>query len=129
MPSLLDVAAGRVVVVSTFYRVSELLGVGRYSEVYKAFDSNSQTDVAVKLYTGSDPAAHDMAKVEEAALSQAGKLNSEYFLRLRRSARHRIKNQNHPLLILELVSYTGASGQKRFLSLKDVLPVVGEISA
>lgn len=128
MPSLLDVAAGRVVVVSTFYRVSELLGVGRYSEVYKAFDSNSQTDVAVKLYTGCDSAAHDMAKVEEAALSQVGKLNSEYFLRLRRSARHRIKNQNHPLLILELVSYTGPSGQKRFLTLKDVLPVVGEIS-
>ena len=51
MPTLLDVGAGRVVVVSTFYKVSELLGMGRYSEVYKAFDTNSQTDVAVKLYS------------------------------------------------------------------------------
>jgi serine/threonine protein kinase len=121
MSTLLDISAGRVVAVSTFYKASELLGVGRYSEVYKAFDSNSQTDVALKLYVGFDSAAHEMAKAEEAALAQIGKLNSEYFPRFRKSARHRIQNRNHPLLILELGSYTGANGLKGVFSLKDVL--------
>ena len=128
MPTLLDVSAGRIVVVSTFYKVSELLGVGRYSEVYKAFDSNSQTDVALKLYMGFDSSAHEMAKAEDAALAQVGKLNSEYFLRIRKSARHRIQNRNHPLLVLELASYTATNGTKGVFSLKDVLPTVGDTS-
>ena len=97
MARLLDIAAGRVVTVATFYQVSELLGVGRYSEVYKAFDSNSHTDVALKLYSGFDPSAHDMAKAEDATLARIEKLNSEYFPRVRRSARPSIQNHNHPV--------------------------------
>jgi serine/threonine protein kinase len=122
MGRLLDIAAGRVVTVATFYQVSELLGVGRYSEVYKAFDSNSHTDVALKLYAGFDPPAHEMAKAEEATLARIEKLNSEYFPRVRRSARHRIQNHNHPVLVLELASYIDTAGQKRLISLKDILP-------
>src|SRR5260370_29569519 len=116
MARLLDIAAGRVVTVATFYQVSELLGVGRYSEVYKAFDSNSHTDVALKLYSGFDPAAHEMAKAEEATLARIAKLNSEYFPRVRRSARHRIHNNNHPALVLELASYLTTSGPKQRIS-------------
>jgi serine/threonine protein kinase len=129
MATLLDVGAGRVVVVATFYKVSELLGVGRYSEVYKAFDTNSETDVAVKVYSGFDPTAHEMARAEEATLARIGQLNSEYFLRFRRGARHRIHNRNHPALILELASYVGPNGQKAVFSLKDILPDVGDASA
>lgn len=128
MATLLEVGTGRVAVVATFYKVSELLGVGRYSEVYKAFDTNSQTDVALKLYSGFDQAAHDMAKAEEATLAQIGKLNSEYFPRLRRSARHRVHNRNHPVLILELASYVGTSGQKSVFSVKDIVPNAGNSS-
>src|SRR5690349_12494388 len=123
MARLLDITAGRVVTVATFYQVSALLGVGRYSEVYKAFDSNSHTDVALKLYSAFDPAAHEMAKAEEATLARIGKLNSEYFPRVRRSARHRIQNNNHPVLVLELASYIDTGGQKQLVSLKDVLPI------
>lgn len=122
MATLLDIGAGKVVNVATFYKVSELLGVGRYSEVYRAFDTNSQTDVALKLYSGFDQASHDMAKAEEGTLATIGKLNSEYFPKLRRTARHRIQNRNHPLLVLELGSYVGPDGQKKVVSLKDVLP-------
>jgi serine/threonine protein kinase len=129
MPNLLDVGAGRIVVVSTFYKVTELLGVGRYSEVYKAFDSNSQTDVALKIYTGFDSSAYEMAKAEEAALAQVGKLNSEYFPRIRKSVRDRIQKRNHPILVLELASYTPTNGTKGVVfSLKDVVPTVGDTS-
>jgi serine/threonine protein kinase len=88
MTTLLDIGAGRVVTVSTFYNAVELLGVGRYSEVYKAFDRNSQTDVALKLYVGFDEAAHSMAKAEEAMLSRIGALNSKS-----QSSAHRIRTR------------------------------------
>ena len=115
--------------VATFYQVSELLGIGRYSEVYKAFDLNSHTDVALKLYSGFDLSAHDMAKAEEATLARIAKLNSEYFPRVRRSARTSIQNRNHPVLVLEIASYVDTSGQKRLISLKDILPEPGEAAS
>jgi serine/threonine protein kinase len=129
MTTLLDIGAGRVVTVSTFYNAVELLGVGRYSEVYKAFDRNSQTDVALKMYVGFDEAAHSMARAEEAMLSRIGALNSEYFPRKLRSARAHIQNRNHPLIVLELGSYVGSDGQKRVIPLKDIIPEVGASSA
>ena len=122
MSTLLGIDAGRVAVVATFYKASELLGAGRYSEVYKAFDIHSQTDVALKLYTATDNTAHDRARNEAALLAKLGALNSEYFPVLRRSVKHRIKNQNHPLLVLELGAYVGEDGQKRVITLKDVIP-------
>ena len=123
MATLLGIESGRVATVATFYKASALVGVGRYSEVYKAFDTNSQTDVALKLYTGIDNAAHDRAKNEATLLTKLGTLNSEYFPVLRRSVKHRIKNQNHPLLVLELGAFV-KDGQKHVLSLKDVVPHV-----
>ena len=124
MATLLGTESGRVATVATFYKASALVGLGRYSEVYKAFDTNSQTDVALKLYVGCDNAAHDRAKNEAALLTKLGTLNSEYFPVLRRSVKHRIKNQNHPLLVLELGAYVSEEGQKHVLSLKDVVPHV-----
>jgi hypothetical protein len=102
MSTLLSIESGRVATVATFYKASALLGAGRYSEVYKAFDTNSQTDVALKLYTGFDAGVHNRAKNETALLTKLGALNSPYFPALRRSVKHRINNQNHPLLVLEL---------------------------
>ena len=62
MSPLLDVSNGRIQIVSTHYSVTELLGYGRFSEVYKAFDSSSQTHVALKIYTGFDEKSHEIAK-------------------------------------------------------------------
>src|SRR5690349_10758067 len=122
MSTLLDTSRGQVVTVATFYKASELLGTGRYSEVYKAFDTHHQTDVALKLYVGFDPKTHELAKNEESILARLGQLNSEYFPKLRRSAKHRIRNQNHPLLVIELGTYVCADAQKRILSLKQIIP-------
>jgi len=121
MATLLPIGAGQVATIATFYKASELLGVGRYSEVYKAFDTHSQCDVALKLYVGSDGATHELAKSEESVLARLGQLNSEYFPRLRRGAKHRIRNQNHPLLVLELGAYLRGDGQKSVISLKQII--------
>src|SRR5437762_2684921 len=61
MMALLPVDTGQVMTVATFFRVTSLIGVGRYSEVYEAFDTQSQSDVALKLYTGTDPESHALA--------------------------------------------------------------------
>ena len=129
MGTLLDIGTGRVVTVAVFYKASELLGVGRYSEVYKAFDTQSQSDAALKLYVGFDPQAHETAKNEASALARIGQLNSEYFPKLRRSAWHRIQNRNHPLLVLELGAWVGSDGQKSVFSLKNVIPQSGTTPA
>lgn len=122
MTTLLDIGTGRVATVATFFKTSELLGSGRYSEVYKAFDTHSHADVALKLYVGFDGKSHAIAREEEAVLNRLGQINSEYFPKLRRGAKHRINNQNHPVLVLELGVYIGSDGQKRSVSLKDVIP-------
>ena len=84
---LLKIAGGQIATVATFYKASELLGSGRFSEVYKAFDSHSQTDVALKLYLGADEIALGLARNEQDLLTKLGELNSQYFPRLRRAAK------------------------------------------
>jgi serine/threonine protein kinase len=122
MATLLNIESGRIATVATFYKVLELLGVGRYSEVYRAFDTQSQSDVALKLYVRSDGKSHELAKSEAGLLSHLRDLNSEYFPALRKSVKQRINNQNHPLLVLELGAYLGEDGHKSVISLKDVIP-------
>lgn len=122
MSRLLDIGGGRVVTVAVFYKVSESLGNGRFSEVYKAFDTHTQTDVALKLYSGFDEQAHEIAKAEQETLAAVAKLNSEYFPKLRRSTRHRIQNQNHAVIVMELGAYAGSDAHSRTISLKDVIP-------
>ena len=56
-------------------------------------------------------------------------MNSEYFPALRRIAKHRVRNQNHPLLVLELGAYAGDDGQKRAISLKEVIPHAESVTA
>src|ERR1019366_6691946 len=97
---LLDVSAGRVVPVATFYKASALIGTGRFAEVYRAYDTHAETDVALKLYRGADPSSHQLAKNEQAALRRLGTLNSRLFPTLRKAAKHRVGNANHPLLVI-----------------------------
>lgn len=124
MTTLLDVAGGRTPTVSTFYRVCELLGTGRFSEVYRAFDTSTSTDVALKVYVRADEAAHSVAAAECGVLQKLSALNTEYFPRLRRTLKHRIKNKNHPVVVMELGLYGGLDGRSRTISLKQVLAAV-----
>ena len=118
---LLDVSAGRVVPVATFFKASALIGTGRFAEVYRAYDTHAETDVALKLYRGSDPPSHQLAKNEQATLLRLEALNSRYFPKLRKAVKHRVHNANHPLLVIELGTFQPHSGGKPIVSLKDAM--------
>ncbi len=120
--TLLNVASGRVVPVGIFYKVTEFLGNGRYSEVYKAFDTHNHVDVALKLYVAFDEEAHQRATREQGILTRLGQFNSEYFPKFRRGTKHRIENRYHPVLVLELGTYVGSDNQKKIIRLQDVIP-------
>ncbi len=120
---LLDVSAGRVVPVATFFKASALVGTGRFAEVYRAYDTHAETDVALKLYRGSDPESHQAAKNEHSTLIRLATLDSRFFPKLRKAAKHRIgvRNANHPVLVIELGTYQQHAGIKRIVSLKDAM--------
>lgn len=119
---LLPVDTGRLITVATFFRVTALIGVGRYAEVYAAFDTQSQSDVALKLYTGSDAETHAVALNEADVLGKLGALNSEYFPHLRYAVKHRLNNRSHPVLALELGGYHRQDGTRDVVRLLDVIP-------
>jgi serine/threonine protein kinase len=127
-PPLLDVTGGRVVPVATFFKASALIGSGRFAEVYRAYDSHAETDVALKLYRAADPASHQVAKNEQSTLLRLETLNSRYFPRLRKAAKHRIRNANHPLLVMELGTYRPDAGGKPIISLKDAMQAISQRS-
>src|SRR4051794_33759774 len=120
---LLDVSAGRVVPVATFFKASALIGTGRFAEVYRAYDTHAETDVALKLYRGADQQSHQAAKNEHAILIRLAGLDSRFFPKLRKAAKHRIGalNANHPVLVIELGTYQQQAGIKRIISLKDAM--------
>ena len=119
---LLPVDTGQVITVATFFRVTSLIGVGRYSEVYAAFDTQSQSDVALKLYTGTDAESHALALSEADVLGRLAALNCEYFPRLRHAVKHRLSNRPHPVLALELGAYYRSDGTRDVIKLQDAIP-------
>ena len=120
--SLLPVEKGQIVTVATFFRVARLLGTGRYAEVYEAFDTQSQSDIALKVYVGTDSDTHKLAGAEADLLSRLGKLNCEYFPRMKNAVKHRLRNHYHPVLAVELGAYYGPEGSRDVIKLADVIP-------
>lgn len=121
--SLLPVETGQIVTVATFFRVARLLGTGRYSEVYEAFDVQSQSDIALKVYAGTDAETHKLAGAEAELLSRLGELNCEYFPRMKNAVKHRLQNRYHPVLALELGAYYRPEGNRDVIKLADIIPV------
>ena len=120
--SLFPVEKGQIVTVATFFRVARLLGTGRYAEVYEAFDTQSQSDIALKVYVGTDSDTHKLAGAEADLLSRLGKLNCEYFPRMKNAVKHRLRNHYHPVLAVELGAYYRPEGSRDVIKLADVIP-------
>jgi serine/threonine protein kinase len=117
---LLDIESGRVRTIGIFYKATELLGSGRFAEVYKAFDSLSQTEVALKIYREADEKALSMAKQENEVLRSLSTFNTGYFPEARRFLKTYISNRNHPVIVQE-IGYYIASSKKHVIRLKDIL--------
>jgi len=124
MNELLAITDGMVKKVAVFYQVIECLGGGRFAEVYKAFDEQSQTDVALKIYKGTDEQAQNRAQTETDLLRKLGGTEAPYWPTVRRYITTRIpgRNQNHPLLVMDLCVFALSSGEKHILRLRDALP-------
>ena len=117
---LLDIESGRVKPIGIFYSATELLGSGRFAEVYKAFDSSSQTDVALKIYREADEKAFHMAKQENEVLRSLSAFNTGFFPKARNFLKTRISNRNHPVIVQEIGYYIDSS-KKYVIRLKDIL--------
>lgn len=122
MADLLDIEGGRSHKVGVFYEATQFLGSGRFADVYKAFDSNTQTDVVLKIYRLADKATHELAGAEARTLQEVETLNTDFFPKLRGSLKTRLHNQNHPLLVMELGQYVDENAQKSIVRLQDVMP-------
>ncbi len=105
MAPLIDTRAGRTNRVSSIFLVSDLIGEGRFSEVYKAYNKMHNTDIALKIYRNHDQQTHEVAKREHEILEKLEKLNTEYFPVPKGFRTFKIANNNHPLLPMELCEY------------------------
>lgn len=118
--AVFDIRSGKTELVLSFFEVTELLGTGRYSEVYRAYNHYHKTDVALKAYVGTDETTDNIAKDEDAILSKLAELNADYFPKPRGIKLHK----RHPVIVMELGEYIGDDGDSRIISLKDILPNV-----
>ena len=131
MSSLLDLADGQTCTVSGRYEVSRRIGEGRFSVVFRAFDTRNSQDVALKVYLGTDERALNRSDTEAQTLKKLGELNSPFFPKFKGAIKTLIQNTPHRFLVLELGEYADpALPPKSILTVKDVLGVAttGELA-
>ena len=116
---IIDISGGRSKTIATFYEVTKFLANGRFSEVYKAYNKHTHTDVALKIYVGQDEKAEKIAKNEVVILQELEKTGSDYFAVPKGGVR---VFKRHPLFAMELGEYTGHDSNKKIISLKDIIP-------
>lgn len=103
MGHLIDLRSGKTKSVATFYMATELIGCGHFSEVYRAYDQRSKTDLAIKIYLGTDEKSYEFAKNEYTILEKLTMYNSEYFPKPKGGLKkYKIGNRHHPLIAMEI---------------------------
>lgn len=125
MPNLLGIEKGKTKKFGCYTVRDEPIGLGRYAEVYQAFDSGSQTDVAFKLYREASEKADEMARAEDKVLQRLASLKTAFFPERRRFLIHRVNNQNHPAIVMEVGYYVGDDSKKRIISLQEMIHGTG----
>ena len=105
MPMLFPLTNNQTHTVAGNYELTKLIGDGRFSEVYRAYDGRSSRDVAVKAYSSNTDDAWQRNKDEKNALKKIATLNSPFFPKLIQAIKTQIDYKNHPVLVLELGEY------------------------
>ena len=128
MAPLIDLRSGKTKTVATFFKATELIGSGHFAEVYKSYDLRSQTDLALKIYLGTNEIAYELAKNEFDVLQKLEACNSEYFPKPKGGLKKfKLHNRHHPLIAMELGECNFVEPiNNSIISLKDIIPVVGK---
>ena len=124
MQPLIDLRSGKTKKISTIFEVTELIGVGHFAQVYKAYNLMSKTDLAIKIYNEYDERINSLAKNEISLLQKLEDLKTDYFPVPNGGLRkQKIDNRNHPLIAMELCEYTFEDDEKprKIISLNDLL--------
>jgi serine/threonine protein kinase len=122
MPPLFPLANGQTYTVAGKYDATRILGEGRFSVVYHAYDRRNARDVALKAYFSSGEDAWQRSKAEEKTLKSVSTLNSPFFPKLIQAIKTLVEHTNHPVLVLELGEYVDPSlPPKSIVTLKAVL--------
>ena len=124
MQPLIDLRSGKTKIIATIYEVTELIGVGHFAQVYKAYNMMSKTDLAIKIYNEYDEHINSIAKNEILLLQKLEHLKTDYFPVCNGGLRkQKINNRNHPLIAMELCEYTFEDEEKprKIISLNDLL--------
>jgi serine/threonine protein kinase len=121
MPSLFDLGEGQSWNLGR-YEVSRKIGEGRFSVVFRAYDTRNSQDVALKVYVGTDERALARGESESQTLKKLGELNSPFFPKFKGAIKTLIENTSHRLLVLELGEYADPTlPAKSVLTVKDIL--------
>src|SRR5689334_23281850 len=115
---LLRVEGGRPCPVGINCVATELISEGSFSEVYQAYNSYRDAQVAIKLYKDSDPQTHVRAKNECDKLKVLTKLKSGFFPVLDGVRSCRLMNKNYPAIFMELCEYD----RQRGFALSQLIP-------
>jgi serine/threonine protein kinase len=122
MPPLFPLANGQTYTVAGKYEATHILGEGRFSVVYHAYDRRNARDVALKAYFSASDDSWQRSKAEEKTLKSVSTLNSPFFPKLIQSIKTLVEHTNHPVLVLELGEYVDPSlPPKSIVTLKAVL--------
>lgn len=124
MQPLIDLRSGKTKKIATIFEVTELIGVGHFAQVYKAYSLMSKTDLAIKIYNEYDERANSIAKNEISLLQKLEDLKTDYFPVPNGGLRkQKINNRNHPLIAMELCEYTFEDDEKprKIIPLNDLL--------
>ena len=121
MPSLFDLGDGQSWNLGR-YEVSRKIGEGRFSVVFRAYDTRNSQEVALKVYLGTDERALARGDSEAQTLKKLGELNSPFFPKFKGAIKTLIENTSHRFLVLELGEYADpALPPKSVVTVKDVL--------
>lgn len=121
MASLIDLRSGKTTTIATMFTVSDLIGEGRFAEVYKAFNKMAKIDVALKIYRSYDQQTSKIAEQESKILDKLKELNTGYFPVPKGLRKFRLGNNNHPFLAMELCEYQCDEQNVKQVSLEEVL--------
>lgn len=106
MTNILGLTAGRTKPVAGKYEATAFLSRGRFADVFRAYDIQARTDLAIKIYRNEGNAnPEDVAKREHGLLKRLAEVGSPFFPKPGPILTTRISGVRHWFVTMELAKY------------------------